>query len=43
VITKEALTPQAQTSAPEAIHLSVNNLMGTTNYQRIVASIKAAN
>ncbi|WP_430610497.1 PTS mannitol transporter subunit IICBA [Enterococcus sp. DIV0876] len=40
VITKETLTQQAKDTAPEAIHFSVNSLMGTTNYQRIVSSLK---
>jgi mannitol PTS system EIICBA or EIICB component len=40
VITKEALTQQAKNTAPEAIHFSVNSLMGNTNYQRIISSLK---
>ncbi|OTN77989.1 PTS system mannitol-specific IICBA component [Enterococcus sp. 8G7_MSG3316] len=40
VITKESLTQQAKDTAPEAVHFSVNSLMGNTNYQRIVSSLK---
>lgn len=42
VITKEELTQQARSLAPEAVHLSVSNLMRTSNYQRVITTLKEA-
>lgn len=42
VITKEELTKQARSLAPDAVHLSVSNLMRTSNYQRVITTLKEA-
>lgn len=42
VITQEALTEKAQEMAPAAIHLSVENLVQTPKYQKMITRIKRA-
>ncbi|EPH94713.1 putative EIICBA-Mtl [Enterococcus faecalis 13-SD-W-01] len=40
VVTKTELAEQVQAAAPEAVHLHMDDLLRTSNYQKIVAMIK---